>query len=67
MKHYRRDGCGISQRPDQFHQWRMEAIFQRYERRRRWRLVRVQEDFARFAEWYVELPFRLIRKLRGEG
>lgn len=62
MKHYRRDGC-TEYSPE--HEAHGEAIFQRYQRRRWWRQVRAQETVARFADWYVELPFRLIRKLRG--
>ena len=64
MKHYMRDGC-TEYSPE--HAARGEAIFQRYERRRWWRLVRSQEALGQFAERSVERPFRLLRKLRGEG
>jgi hypothetical protein len=62
MKHFRRDGCTEYSIGHESH---AEAVFDRYERRRWWRLVRAQDALSRFAEWYVDLPFRLIRKLRA--
>ena len=70
-RHFRRDDCGVSEPPDKFHEWRMEAVFERYERRRWWRLVRAQKAIDGAMEGFVAAPVRAIQwaaaKLRGEG